>query len=108
MFEEHDIVALTHDLVENKLSAGTLGTIIQVSNDCKSYEVEFVNSKGETACILSLSLSDLRLVWAIAFDKAEFVVRSTSHVNSEDFFWTGEVKIDRNKKIKDFTHHYFA
>jgi len=61
MFSELDIVTLNHDLIEHNLKKGAVGTILQVYEKGKAYEVEFVNNKGETLAIVTLKGSDISL-----------------------------------------------
>ena len=61
MFSELDIVTLNHDLIEHNLKKGAVGTILQVYEKGKAYEVEFVNNKGETLALVTLKGSDISL-----------------------------------------------
>lgn len=60
MFTELDIVVLKKDIQEQKLKAGDVGSVVHVYAHTKSYEVEFVNVRGETIALLTLEDADLR------------------------------------------------
>ncbi len=59
--KELDVVALLTALPEEKLSKGTIGTIVNVYTN-NFYEVEFANTKGEAYAILTLSAENLLLL----------------------------------------------
>ncbi len=61
-FKLFDIVALTSDLPEENLLKGQVGTIVEVYNEGEAFEVEFVNVKGETYGLLTLSPKQLMLL----------------------------------------------
>ena len=60
MYTELDIVVLKKDILEQKLKAGDVGSVVHVYAHAKSYEVEFVNVRGETIALLTLEDADLR------------------------------------------------
>lgn len=60
MFEELDTVELTHDIKEYGLKEEDLGAVVNVYNDGKAYEVEFVAPNGRTIALLTLMPSDIR------------------------------------------------
>ena len=62
MIRELDIVALTHDLPEDGLKAGDVGTVVLNYDDNKAFEVEFVMRNGRTAALLTLLPSDIERV----------------------------------------------
>ncbi|HYN94884.1 MAG TPA: DUF4926 domain-containing protein [Pilimelia sp.] len=50
-----DVVVLSAALPEDGLAAGATGTIVHVFHSPRlAYEVEFVNSDGETAALVTL------------------------------------------------------
>lgn len=59
MFSELDIVILKSDLKEYRLKKGDVGTVVQVYEKGKAYEVEFVNNEGETLALVTLKESDV-------------------------------------------------
>ena len=44
---EHDMVALLHDLPEESLLRGEIGTIVHIHNEGEAFEVEFPNPAGK-------------------------------------------------------------
>lgn len=60
MFEELEVVELTHDIKEHKLKEGDTGTVVLVYKKGKAYEVEFVASNGRTIALLTLMPDDIR------------------------------------------------
>lgn len=60
MFEELDIVELTHDIKKHNLKEGEKGTIVEVYKDGEAYEVEFVAPDGKTTILLTLMKNDIR------------------------------------------------
>lgn len=60
MFEELDTVELTHDIKEHDLKEGNIGAIVNIYNDGKAYEVEFVAPNGRTIALLTLMPDDIR------------------------------------------------
>ena len=60
MFEELDTIELTHDIKEHDLKEGDIGAIVNVYNDGKAYEVEFVAPTGRTRALLTLMPDDIR------------------------------------------------
>lgn len=60
MFEELDTVELTHDIKEHDLKEGNIGAIVNVYNDGKAYEVEFVSPTGRAIALLTLMPDDIR------------------------------------------------
>ena len=59
MFQELDLVALSHKIQSLNLEQDDLGTIVFV-HDKSHYEVEFVTAQGETIGVLTLSDEDIR------------------------------------------------
>lgn len=60
MFEELEVVELTHDIKERRLKEGERGTIVEIYNDGEAYEVEFVTPNGRTIALLTLMPTDIR------------------------------------------------
>jgi hypothetical protein len=60
MIKEHDCVILTHDLPEDGLVAGDIGTVIHIHQGGTGYEVEFMTLAGETVAVTTLLPSQLR------------------------------------------------
>ena len=58
---ELDPVALTVDVPEHGLKRGEVGTVV-LTHDGKGYEVEFVNLRGHTLAVISLSADQVRPV----------------------------------------------
>ena len=71
MFEELDTIELTHDIKEYDLKEGDMGAIVNVYNDGKAYEVEFVAPNGRTIALLTLMPEDIR----VYTNKDEYVSR---------------------------------
>lgn len=61
-FKLFDVVALTDDLPEENLLKGQVGAIVEVYNEGEAFEVEFVNTKGETYGLLTLKPDQLMLL----------------------------------------------
>ncbi len=60
MFLVHEVVRLKKDLPSSNLKAGTLGAIVMVYPESpQAYEVEFVDSDGDTLAILTLKEEDI-------------------------------------------------
>lgn len=60
MINELDIVALTHDVVDYRLKAGDVGTVVHCYDDGDGFEVEFVTAEGKTVALLTLTATDIR------------------------------------------------
>jgi hypothetical protein len=60
MFQELDVVALTHNIEEYGLKKDDVGTIVHCYSDGQAFEVEFVTSEGETIALLTLKPADIR------------------------------------------------
>lgn len=60
-----DVVRLTHDIDDENLKEGCIGTIVDILSDFpeKIYEVEFCNENGETITTLALSNHDIFIIW---------------------------------------------
>lgn len=62
MFEELETVVLKHDIKEYNLREGDMGAVVNVYDDSKAAEVEFVTATGRTVALVTLNLSDVRHV----------------------------------------------
>lgn len=60
-FKLLDVVALLRNVPEKKLIKGQVGTIVEILDE-NAFEVEFINSKGETKTTEALKDSDLFLL----------------------------------------------
>lgn len=56
-----DVVALLHDIPEKGLTAGQVGTVVELFED-GVYEVEFSDDNGRTYAMLPLRLNELMLL----------------------------------------------
>ena len=56
-----DVVALVHDLPNERLVRGQVGTVVEVFSD-GLYEVEFSDDQGKTYAILPLAADQLILL----------------------------------------------
>ncbi|GAB7193591.1 hypothetical protein NUM3379_43010 [Kineococcus sp. NUM-3379] len=60
MLQEYDIVELVHSH-DSGLAAGTRGVVLMVYLDePRGYEVEFVDSSGQTVALLTVIETDVR------------------------------------------------
>ncbi len=62
MFKELDIAVLRHDITEHGLKAGDIGTIVHCYGRSETFEVEFVDARGKTVALLTLTLAEIRAV----------------------------------------------
>jgi hypothetical protein len=63
--KEYDVVKLNRDIPEKNLKQGLKGTIVMVYNEPDlpiAFEVEFVNSAGETVALETIKEEYLELV----------------------------------------------
>jgi hypothetical protein len=60
MFNELDIVVLAHDLKDQKLTHGDVGTVVHCYTGGKAYEVEFVTGEGKTIAVVTLEQAGIR------------------------------------------------
>jgi hypothetical protein len=56
-----DVVALLHDQLDKKLLKGQVGTIVEQLDE-NVFEVEFVNTKGETIALEEIHADNLFLL----------------------------------------------
>ena len=55
-----DSVSLLRDLPEFRLRAGDTGVVVEVYRDDVAFEVEFMDSEGDTVALLTIERPDLR------------------------------------------------
>lgn len=106
MFDELDVVALTHNIEEYGLSIGTLGTIVQSFDSGKIFEVEFVNNEGKTTAIITLRPQDVRLVWSIKTHHDLNV--TTSKSSAKNFDWGSIISVSRFIPSKPFPNYIYS
>jgi len=73
MIHEHDCIVLTHDLPDDGLKAGDVGTVVHIHRDAAAYEVEFMTLTGQTLAVPTVLPAQLRPVSA----------RDVSHVREQ-------------------------
>jgi hypothetical protein len=57
---ELDVVALTRDFPEERLTKGDVGTIVDVHQEGAGFTVEFLTPTGETIAVVTLAAADVR------------------------------------------------
>ncbi|GAB3784126.1 hypothetical protein GCM10028818_43210 [Spirosoma horti] len=62
MIQENDLVVLLTDLPTVSLRRGDVGTIAHVYQSGTRYEVEFVNAKGDTIAVETLTVDQIKKV----------------------------------------------
>jgi len=62
MIKEHDIVVLTQDLPEERLTGGDVGTVVHVHQSGAVYEVEFMTLAGRTVAVATVVAAQVRAV----------------------------------------------
>ncbi len=62
MIRELDTVVLTHDIEEYGLKEGDIGAVVHCYSDGNAFEVEFVTAEGRTIAVITLTLTDIRLM----------------------------------------------
>lgn len=67
--ELFDTVALLEDLPAENLWRGQVGAIVEVYDDAKAFEVEFVNTAGRTYGLLTLRREQIMLLQHEAVEK---------------------------------------
>jgi ATP-dependent exoDNAse (exonuclease V) alpha subunit len=60
--EEPDIVVLLHDIEEQGLEQGDIGTVVHRNANEEACEVEFVTGDGDTVAVLTLGPDEIRLM----------------------------------------------
>lgn len=58
-YKNLEIVALNHDISEYGLKKGDTGTIVDIYEGGKAYEVEFMTNEGKTIAVLTLNFTDI-------------------------------------------------
>ena len=62
MHKEHDRVVLTDDISANGLKVGDVGAIVHVYPGADAFVVEFLTLEGDTAAVVDVRGSQIRLV----------------------------------------------
>lgn len=62
MIQELDLVALLTDRPAIGLRRGAVGTVVHIYGSNDLYEVEFINAKGDTVAVETLSADEIRAV----------------------------------------------
>ena len=62
MINELDRVVLTEPVPKESLEKGDVGTVVDVYDDGKAYEVEFTTLDGHTAAVVTVEASQVRTV----------------------------------------------
>ena len=62
MIKEHDCVVLLHDVPEDGLKAGDIGTVVHIHEGGAGYEVEFMTLTGATITVTTLMASQVRSI----------------------------------------------
>jgi hypothetical protein len=57
-----DVIKLSVDLPEYNLQYGAEGTIVECYSN-NAYEVEFINQRGETIALCTLSSDQFEVIW---------------------------------------------
>ncbi len=63
MINELDLVVLNHDMPNEKLKMGDVGTVVHSYTDGKAFEVEFLTAKGKTVALLTLNEKAIRPIY---------------------------------------------
>jgi hypothetical protein len=58
--ELFDVVQLVVDMPEDGLRAGMVGTIVEVHQEPRAYEVEFCDNEGRMIALLALQADQIR------------------------------------------------
>lgn len=72
-----DVVALTVDLPEHNLWRGQVGTVVELFEDGKAFEVEFSDRKGRTFESVGLHVNQFMVLHFEPMGKASSSVRGT-------------------------------
>ncbi len=108
MFNELDVIVLAHDIPAYNLTAGTTGAIVNIARD-GLFEVEFVNSNGQTVALLTLNENDVRPIQASTkFQHFSVIFSPKSDTDSFDQYWGQEIKVFKPKRRNDLTNYYYA
>ena len=63
MIHELDLVVLNHDMPDENLKMGDVGTVVHSYTDGKAFEVEFLTAKGKTVALLTLNEKAIRPIY---------------------------------------------
>lgn len=58
--KELDTIILTRNIIKHNLKKGDLGSIVHIYDDGKTFEVEFITTKGKTMAVLTLNQVNIR------------------------------------------------
>lgn len=94
--ELFNVIKLLVNLPEHNLYSGVQGAIVECYSD-KAYEVEFINSDGESIALCTLSLQQFIVVWKAKtktwLSVAEQVAAIVNRLSEE-----------RRQEVLDFAH----
>ena len=62
MIKEHERVVLTHDMPDQGLKAGDVGTVVHIYNDGAAFEIEFFALDGRTLDVVTVEYDHVRHV----------------------------------------------
>lgn len=62
MISEHDQIVVIEDLADLPVRAGDIGTVVQVYESAKAFEVEFISLVGQTVGVATLPASKVRAI----------------------------------------------
>jgi hypothetical protein len=60
MINELELVVLTHDIPEEQLEAGDVGTVVGIYSDPPGYEIEFSTFMGDTITVVTVPADAVR------------------------------------------------
>jgi hypothetical protein len=60
MINELELVVLTHDIPEEQLEAGDVGTVVGVYSNPPGYEIEFSTFMGDTIAVVTVLADAVR------------------------------------------------
>lgn len=61
-FKKLETIILTRDIKKYGLRKGDMGAVVNVYDDGKAAEVEFVTATGKTAALVTLTIDDVRSI----------------------------------------------
>lgn len=107
MFAELDVVALTHNITEHGLKSGSRGTIVHLYKKDNAFEVEFLDDKGFTTAIITLTPKDVRLVWSKYLHKDITYSDHAMSKTHKDKEWNwAPLKYSKSDRASDFTNKF--
>lgn len=62
MIQLHERVVLTHDIPNQELKAGDVGTVVHLYSDGNAYEIEFFALDGRTLDVVTVEADQVRPV----------------------------------------------